>query len=76
MQELTIALPDDLLRQLQEFAHRAGTKESALVTAALEAYFEGQTWQVKEIEQGLREANEGIFVEQEEVEARLRRFIR
>ncbi|MBI2434979.1 MAG: hypothetical protein HYV26_19155 [Candidatus Hydrogenedentes bacterium] len=75
MQELVVEITDELREQLRDLASRGDKGESHLIVEALEAFLAEQAWQIAEIEQGLVEAEEGLFVDQEEAEALLKKFI-
>jgi predicted transcriptional regulator len=66
---MSMRLPDDLALQLGKLAKATGRTKSFLVLRALRDFVEREAWQVAEIQQGIDEADQGLFASEEEVQA-------
>ena len=64
----TIRVPADLKRRLDRLARAADRSRSWLAADALQHYVEDQQWQLAEIEAGLKDAESGRVVSNDEVE--------
>ena len=65
---ITIRVPTELKRRLDQLATAADRSRSWLATDALRHYVEDQQWQLAEIEAGVRDAEAGRIVSHEKVE--------
>jgi predicted transcriptional regulator len=65
---LTIRVPEDLKRRLDQLAKAADRSRSWLAADALRHYVEDQQWQLAEIESGMRDAAGGRVIPHEKVE--------
>jgi RHH-type transcriptional regulator, rel operon repressor / antitoxin RelB len=65
----TVRLPDDLKAELELLAKATNRSKSYLATKAIADYVERNAWQVKELQQAIAEAEEGVFVSEEAVDA-------
>jgi len=65
---LTIRVPEDLKRRLDQLAKAADRSRSWLAADALRHYVEDQQWQLAEIESGMRDAAAGRVIPHEKVE--------
>jgi predicted transcriptional regulator len=68
----TVRVPVDLKRRLDQLAEAADRSRSWVTADALQRYVEDQQWQMAEIEEGLRDAEEGRIIPHEKVERWLR----
>lgn len=66
---ITFRLAPDKRKTLDILAEQVQQPRSALLQEAVENYLELQAWQLAHIEEGLRQAQAGEFVPDEEVEA-------
>jgi len=66
---LTIELPVEVKERLDALAETTSSSTSRLATDAIQIFIGLQEWQVKEIQEGLREADAGDFASDEEVAA-------
>jgi RHH-type rel operon transcriptional repressor/antitoxin RelB len=66
---LTIELPVEVKERLDALAETTSSSTSRLATDAIQIFVDLQEWQVKEIQEGLREADAGDFASDEEVAA-------
>ncbi|NLI78951.1 MAG: ribbon-helix-helix protein, CopG family [Candidatus Riflebacteria bacterium] len=74
---MTIRLPVDILNRLAELARSTDRSKSYLATKAIEEYVVAQEWQIKAIEEAIREAEApgAVFHDHADVVARMRRKI-
>jgi predicted transcriptional regulator len=68
----TVRVPVDLKKRLDRLAKAAERSRSWVATHALQHYVEAQEWQLAEIEQGLRDEEEGRVIPHEKVDRWLR----
>ena len=64
---LNVRLPSDLASQLEALTKATGRTKSFLTVEALRGYIQAESWQVKDIKDGLAEADRGEFASDEEV---------
>jgi predicted transcriptional regulator len=69
MTRMTVEVPLDVKQRLEGLARATDQSEARLATEAISSYVDLQEWQVRQIEQGLREADAGDFASDEEVAA-------
>ncbi len=65
--KMTIRLDDDLKEQLERLAAATRRSKSFLAAEAIREFIELNEWQIREIQQALREADAGEFASDEEV---------
>lgn len=58
---MSLRLPDDLASQLDVLANATGRSKSFLAGQAIRDYIERESWQIAEITQAIREADNGDF---------------
>jgi predicted transcriptional regulator len=63
----SVRLPDDLRREVDEFAKASKRSRSVVVKEAVAAYMAEQRAYVAAIDEALAEANEGVFISGEKV---------
>jgi predicted transcriptional regulator len=66
---MTVRLPADLAGQLEKLVQATGRNKSAITVAALRDYVEAEAWQIRDIEEGIAEADRGEFASDDEVNA-------
>lgn len=66
---MTIRLDDEVRARLDQLAASTHRSRSYLAAAAIEQFVELQSWQVAEIQQGLKEADAGDFAPDEDAAA-------
>ena len=66
---MTMRLPRGMKDELDALARATGRNRNALVQEALRRFIDVQRWQIAEIEAGIREADAGIFVGNDEMDA-------
>jgi RHH-type rel operon transcriptional repressor/antitoxin RelB len=64
---MTVCLPADLADQLEKLILATGRDKSAITVAALRSYVEAEAGQIRDIEQGIAEADRGEFASASEV---------
>jgi predicted transcriptional regulator len=69
---LTIELPDDLAARITEMASAREVSRDDLLTEAVRAYVEDEDAYLAAIDEAIIEADKGVFVSGEKVEAWLR----
>lgn len=67
---MSLRLPAELKNKLELLAEATGRNKSVLAIEALDKYLEAESWQIKEIQEGLKQANEGMFISHEDVKAK------
>jgi predicted transcriptional regulator len=65
---MTARLPRSLKAELDAVVRTTGRSRDELVQQALRSFIDVQRWQIEEIEAGIREADAGIFVSDEEMD--------
>lgn len=66
---LNLRISPELHRNLALLTRATGRSKSYLAVEALERYLEEQSWQIKDIETGIEEAQRGEFASSEEVQS-------
>lgn len=66
---LNVRLPEALYDQIEELAKSTERTKSFLTIDALTTYVERQAWQVRDIREGIREADAGEFATDDQVQA-------
>jgi RHH-type rel operon transcriptional repressor/antitoxin RelB len=69
---LSVRINTDTKKQLEVLAKRARRSKSFLAAEAIAAFVEAESWQLDEIQTGLKELNEGRGVAHKEVSSWLR----
>ena len=72
---MTIRLPVEVKKRLEQLAQATARSRSRLAASAIETYLELNEWQIREIEAGVREADNGDFATESEVRAVLSKWI-
>jgi predicted transcriptional regulator len=65
----SIRLPDDVLRDLDALAGVTARTRNYLITEAVKEFVARESWHVRRIQEGLRQADAGEFVPDAEMEA-------
>ena len=71
---LTLHVSAKTRDQLEQLAVATKRSESYLAEEAIERYLALEAWQIKEINEALKEANDGDFVSEEELERTLKKY--
>ena len=76
MKEQTVSarLDPETAKKLDRLVKATARSRSFLVAEAIESYVEEQVWQVKAIEEGIKEADEGNFATERQVKKTLKKW--
>lgn len=66
---INVRLPEALYNQMEELAKATARTKSYLAIDALTHYLQSESWQVRDIHEGLKEADAGEFATDSEVKA-------
>ncbi len=66
---INVQIPEGIFSQLEDLARATDRSKSFLTAAALSSYLKQESWQVKDIQDGIAEADSKAFASDEEVEA-------
>ena len=66
---INVRVPEAIFNQLEEIAHVTARTKSYVTLAALSHYLKEQQWQIRDIEAGIAEADQGKFATEREVNA-------
>ena len=72
---MTVDLPVQLKDRLEEIAKTTDASSSDLAIHAIASYVEIQEWQIRQTEEGLRDAEAGDFASDEEAAAVFARWL-
>lgn len=72
---MTVTLPAGIKERLEGLARTTSRSEEGLAADAISSYVELQEWQIEKIQRGIRQADAGEFVEDEEVAAVFARWM-
>ena len=66
---LNVRLPEDLYNQIEALASATARTKSYLTIDALNDYVQRESWQIRDIHEGIREADAGEFATEDQVKA-------
>ena len=66
---INVRLPEALYSQIEELAKATARTKSFLTIDALTQYVERESWQIRDIHEGLKEADAGEFATDDQVKA-------
>ncbi len=66
---INVRLPEALYNQIEELAKATARTKSFLTIDALTNYVERESWQIRDIHEGVKEADAGQFATDDEVKA-------
>jgi RHH-type transcriptional regulator, rel operon repressor / antitoxin RelB len=66
---INVRVPEALYAQLEELAQATTRTKSFLTIEALKGYLDQESWQIRDIQEGIKEADAGAFASDEEVNA-------
>lgn len=66
---INVRVPEALYAQLEELAQATTRTKSFLTIEALKNYLGKESWQIRDIQEGIKEADAGDFASSEEVNA-------
>ena len=66
---INVRVPEAIFNQLEEIARATARTKSYVTLTALTHYLQEQSWQIRDIEEGIAEADKGEFASDAEVTA-------
>ncbi len=66
---MNVRVPEALYNQIEELAKATARTKSFLAIDALTSYVQSESWQIRDIQKGLQEADAGEFATDAQVEA-------
>jgi predicted transcriptional regulator len=69
-ESFSLRLPDDVKNKLELIAEATGRTKSFVAIEAISNYCDLQAWQINAIKEGLKQADEGKFINHEELKAK------
>ena len=66
---INVRLPESLYNQIEALAKATARTKSFLAIDALTSYVQHESWQIRDIHEGLKEADAGEFASDEQVKA-------
>lgn len=67
MTTITVRIEDSVKKRLEKLAKTTSRNKSYLVTRAIKDYLEVNEWQIKEIKDGIKEADAGQLIDNDTV---------
>lgn len=64
---IKVRVPESVLEQLEELAKATERTKCFVTLTALNSYLQEQSWQIRDIKEGITEADNGEFATDEEV---------
>ena len=66
---INVRLPEALYKQIEELAKATARTMSFLAIDALTNYVQSESWQIRDIQEGIEEADAGEFASDQQVKA-------
>ena len=66
---INVRLPEALYNQIEELAKATARSKSFLTIDALTSYVQTESWQIRDIHEGIKEADAGDFATEQQVKA-------
>jgi predicted transcriptional regulator len=66
---INVRLPEALYKQIEELAKATARTKSFLAIDALTNYVQSESWQIRDIQEGMQEADAGEFASDQQVKA-------
>jgi predicted transcriptional regulator len=66
---MSMRLPEEINNELAELAKATGRTKSFLAVEAVKEFLAREKWQIEKIQQGLAEADQGLFATDDEIKA-------
>ncbi len=66
---INVRLPEALYKQIEELAKATARTKSFLAIDALTNYVQSESWQIRDIQEGIQEADAGEFASHQQVKA-------
>ena len=74
MKATTVRIDDNTLNRVDDLAHALSRSRSWVINQAIGRFLEYEEWFVKEVENGLKEVEQGDIATHEEVVAKFRKW--
>jgi predicted transcriptional regulator len=71
---INVRLPEALYNQIEELARATARTKSFLTIDALTSYVERESWQIRDIHEGIKEADAGEFATDDQVKDLFARY--
>ena len=71
---INVRVPETLYSQLEELAKATARTKSFLTIEALKGYVQNEAWQIRDIHEGIKEADAGHFATPGEVTAVFKKY--
>jgi len=72
---INVRLPDALYNQIEELSKATARTKSFLAIDALTNYVQNESWQIRDIQEGIKEADAGEFATDEQVKAVFSKYV-
>ena len=72
---INVRLPEALYNQIEELAKATARTKSFLAIDALTNYVQNESWQIRDIQEGIKEADAGEFATDEQVKAVFSKYV-
>ena len=72
---INVRLPEALYNQIEELAKATSRTKSFLAIDALTNYVQSESWQIRDIHEGIKEADAGEFATDEQVNAVFSKYV-
>ncbi len=66
---INVRLPETLYKQIEELAKATARTKSFLAIEALSNYVQSESWQIRDIKEGIKEADAGEFATDKHAQA-------
>ncbi len=66
---INVRLPEALYKQIEELATATARTKSFLAVDALTQYVQNESWQIRDIHEGIKEADAGEFATEKQVKS-------
>ena len=66
---INVRLPEALYKQIEELAKATARTKSFLAIDALTNYVQSESWQIRDIQEGIQEADAGEFASDQQIKA-------
>jgi len=71
---INVRLPEALYNQIEELAKATARTKSFLTIEALTNYVQNESWQIRDVHEGIKEADAGEFATDNEVKAMFSKY--
>jgi len=72
---INVRLPEALYNQIEELAKATSRTKSFLAIDALTNYVQSESWKIRDIHEGIKEADAGEFATDEQVKAVFSKYV-